>query len=63
MNENGSESSSENFRSKLTEREKKKREERLLYLFCQDPRLKLLIKRAEKKITKKKEKKAEVQEE
>ena len=63
MNENGSESSSENFRTKLTEREKKKREERLLYLFCQDPRLKLLIKRAEKKITKKKEKKAEVQEE
>lgn len=55
MNENGSESSSENFTSKLTEREKKKREERLLYLFCQDPRLKLLIKRAEKKITKKKE--------
>ena len=55
MNENGSESSSQNFTSKLTEREKKKREERLLYLFCQDPRLKLLIKRAEKKITKKKE--------
>ena len=55
MNENGSESSSENFTSKLTESEKKKREERLLYLFCQDPRLKLLIKRAEKKIKKKKE--------
>jgi len=55
MNENESESSSQNFRSKLTEREKKKREERLLYLFRQDPRLKLLIKRAEKKMTKKKE--------
>ena len=29
--------------------EKKKREEQLLYLFRQDPRLKLLIKRIEKK--------------
>ena len=52
----------EKFISKLSEKEKKKREERLLYLFRQDPRLKLLIKRAEKKMTKKKEKKAEVQE-
>lgn len=55
MNENDPESSSQNFTSKLTEREKKKREERLLYLFRQDPRLKLLMKRSEKKITKKKE--------
>ena len=36
--------------------EKKKREEQLLYLFRQDPRLKLMIKRVEKnKIKKKKE--------
>lgn len=47
--------STENFSNQLSEKEKKKREERLLYLFRQDPRLKLMIKRAEKKITKKKE--------
>jgi len=35
--------------------EKKKREEQLLYLFRQDPRLKLMIKRAEKSKIKKKE--------
>lgn len=34
---------------------KKKREEQLLYLFRQDPRLKLMIKRAEKNKIKKKE--------
>lgn len=52
----------ENFTSKLSEKEKKKREERLLYLFRQDPRLKLMIKRAEKKITKKKETKLKPEE-
>ena len=52
----------EKFTSKLSEKEKKKREERLLYLFRQDPRLKLMIQRAEKKITKKKETKLKSEE-
>mgnify|MGYP000311729830 CR=1 FL=1 len=53
----------QNFSNQLTEKEKKKREERLLYLFRQDPRLKLMIKRAEKKLNKKKDKKPETNEE
>lgn len=36
--------------------ERKKREQQLLHLFRQDPRLKLMIKRVEKKIEKKKKK-------
>ena len=37
MNEKNSQSSAHNFTFKLTEKEKKKKEERLLYLFRQDP--------------------------